>query len=128
LSGSGTVASPYTATAAGFTTFGSFGVTNNSNGGRIDVGSAPGGLNAETAAAYQVTVYPNPVYENLKISLNKLAAGATLQLYNVNGSLVRSVILTGHAQNISVKGLTGGVYYIVVRNGEQTTTRKVVIQ
>jgi hypothetical protein len=128
LSGSGTVASPYTATAAGFTTFGSFGVTNNSNGGRIDVASAPGGLIAETAAPYQVTVYPNPVYENLKVSVNKLAAGATLQLYSVNGSLVRSVILTGHAQNISVKGLTGGVYYIVVRNGEQTTTRKVVIQ
>jgi hypothetical protein len=126
LSGSGTLASPFIATASGFTTFGAFGVTNNTSGARIDVGLTPS-LN-ETFTAYQVGICPNPVKGNFKVSVSKLAAGATLQLYSAGGSLVRSLLFTSKAQNISAKGLTSGMYYIVIRNGEQTTTRKIVIQ
>ncbi len=128
LSGSGTLSSPYTATASGYTTFGAFGVSNNTGGARMNVGSAPGGSNMETSAAYQVDIYPNPVQGNFKVSVNSVAAGATLQMYSVNGSLVRNISLTGHAQNVSVKGLTAGMYYVVVKNGVQTTARKIVIQ
>jgi hypothetical protein len=62
------------------------------------------------------------------VFVNKLSAGATIELYSANGSLVRNIKLSGKAQNISVKGLTAGMYYMHVRNGGQTTTRKIVIQ
>jgi hypothetical protein len=82
----------------------------------------------EVSASYQVMVYPNPVSENLKVHVSKIEAGATMQLYNANGSLVRSLKLVSNTYTISVEGLAGGMYYLVVRNGDQTTTNKIVIQ
>ncbi len=85
------------------------------------------GANGEVST-YQVTVYPNPVSENLKVYVSKIQAGATMQLYNANGSLVRSLKLINNTNTISVEGLTAGMYYLVTRNGDQTTTNKIVIQ
>jgi hypothetical protein len=131
LSGSGTLSSPYTATASGYTTLGAFGVASNSAGTRVNVQpilSAFGDSLNETAAGYQLVIYPNPVRDNLNVFVNKLSAGATIQLYSVNGLLVRSFKLTAKAQNVPVKGLTSGMYYMHVRNGGQTITRKIAIQ
>jgi hypothetical protein len=50
----------------------------------------------------------------LKVYVNKLTAGAMIQLYSMNGSLVRSSVFTSNARSVSVKGLTAGLYYIVV--------------
>jgi pectin methylesterase-like acyl-CoA thioesterase len=130
LSGSGTLSSPYTATASGYTTLGAFGVASNTSGARVNVQPilpASGDFN-ETVGGYQVLIYPNPVRDNLNVFVNKLSAGATIQLYNVNGLLVRSLKLTAKVQHVSVKGLTSGMYYMHVRNGGQTITRKIAIQ
>ena len=78
--------------------------------------------------SYRVTVYPNPVRENLKVYVSKIATGATMQLYNTNGSLVRSLKLISNTNTISVEGLTAGMYYLLIKNGDQTTTNKIVIQ
>jgi hypothetical protein len=87
----------------------------------------PGSTN-ETSASYEVFVYPNPVRENLKVYVSKVEAGATIQLYSVNGFLLRYVNLINNTQIVPVKGLPSGMYYVLVRNGSQTTTRKIVIQ
>lgn len=128
LSGNGTLSSPYTATAPGYTTLGAFGIASNTSGARVDVGSTPSALFDETTTGYQIGIYPNPVRDNLKVAVNKIATGATIQLYSANGSLMRSLLLTGKVQNVPVKGLQAGMYYIIVRNGGQTTTRKIVLQ
>lgn len=86
------------------------------------------GSNGNVTASYQVMVYPNPVRENVKLFVSKIKAGASMQLYNVNGSLVRSLKLINNTNTIQVKGLAAGVYYLVVRNGDQTTTNKIIIQ
>jgi len=131
LSGSGTLSSPYTATASGYTTLGAFGIASNTAGARVNVQPvipAFGDSFNEMAGGYQVVIYPNPVRDNVNVFVNKLSAGATIQLYSVNGLLVRSLKLTAKAQTVSVKGLTSGMYYMHVRNGGQTITRKIAIQ
>jgi hypothetical protein len=129
LSGSGTLSSPYTATASGYTTLGAFGVASNTTGARVNVEPVQAfGDSFNETGGYQIAIYPNPVRDNLNVFVNKLSAGATIELYSANGSLVRNIKLSGKAQNISVKGLTAGMYYMHVRNGGQTTTRKIVIQ
>lgn len=75
----------------------------------------------------QVRIYPNPVHDNLLVYVNKLEEGATIQLFTVNGLPVRAVKLTGQPQQVSVKGLRPGVYWVVVRNGAAITTRTILI-
>jgi hypothetical protein len=82
----------------------------------------------EEANSYSVVVYPNPVTEVLTIKVNKLEAGATVQLYNASGAMVVNRRLTNTTQSISLKGLVAGLYYVQVRNGKQNTTEKVVKQ
>jgi hypothetical protein len=82
----------------------------------------------EESTAYQVKIYPNPVWEQININVSRLQTGAILQVYNASGAIVLSQRLTSSAYSISAKGLTAGIYYVVVRNGDQVTTHKIVKQ
>lgn len=84
-------------------------------------------LNGTGAQGY-VNIYPNPAFEILKVQVGKLEAGATAQLYDRVGMLVRSVKLVDRTQVVSVKDLTRGIYIVIVRNGDQVTTRKILVQ
>jgi hypothetical protein len=83
---------------------------------------------AEEMALSKVVLYPNPVTDNLNIRIDKLEAGALVQLYNSTGVLVMNQRLTNNTQTISLKALAAGVYYVQVKNGAQITTEKVVKQ
>ena len=75
-----------------------------------------------------ITVYPNPASDILKVRVNAVEEGATVLLFNPVGVLVRSAKLVNTTQNVYVKGLTAGMYLVMVRNGDQVTTRKVLVQ
>lgn len=75
-----------------------------------------------------INVYPNPASNILKVRLNKVEEGATIQLYNQVGVLVHSVKLINTTQNVSIKGLAAGMYLVRVRNGNYVTTRKILVQ
>ena len=76
--------------------------------------------------ASSVTVYPNPVSETLTIRLGMQYPGGLMQLYNSSGVLVRTDRLTNTTMELSVKTLPAGVYYLIIRNGETMTIRKVI--
>ncbi|MEN8137640.1 MAG: T9SS type A sorting domain-containing protein [Bacteroidota bacterium] len=70
-------------------------------------------------------VYPNPVKEDgiLHISQNMVSA----KFYNVAGSLVRDINVTGKTINLS--GLNKGLYFMVAKDINNTTLhRKIVIE
>ena len=73
-----------------------------------------------------VVIYPNPVVHTLNIRVSKLEAGATITLFNGNGSMVRTYRLNSLNQIVSLKELAAGIYYVQVRNGVQLVTRKVI--
>jgi hypothetical protein len=89
---------------------------------------APSNGVGEETAAYQVRIYPNPIWEQININVSKLQMGAMLQVYNASGALVLSQRLTNSTYSISAKGLTAGIYYVVVSNGDQVTTHKIIKQ
>lgn len=76
----------------------------------------------------RVKIYPNPADDYFIVYVNKLDPNATIQLYASNGRLIRTIWLTSEAQRISVKDLHRGIYYVVVKNGRQVTTEKVLIR
>jgi hypothetical protein len=82
----------------------------------------------EETISYKVKVYPNPVLENLHIQLHKLEVGATVQIYNTNGTQVLYKRLTNTMEQLSVKALPSGIYYVKVVNGNNVVTEKMVKQ
>jgi hypothetical protein len=82
----------------------------------------------EEGDGYQMTIYPNPVWENLNIRVNKLEAGALVQVYNTQGAVVLTQRLTNTLQSLSVKALIPGIFYVKVINGNKSITQKIVKQ
>jgi len=75
-----------------------------------------------------VLVYPNPVQDVVNIKIGKLETGATVHVFNANGTLVLRQRLTNHTQSISLKGFAAGLYYVQIRNGVQMLNKKLMKQ
>jgi hypothetical protein len=88
------------------------------------------GAQAElTAAKGELVVAPNPTGDRVSISYG--AAGSlpvSGRLYNSSGQLVREFTLTRTGAQLDATGLANGVYLVSVRDGSQTTTKRLVIQ
>lgn len=76
--------------------------------------------------ALQASVYPNPVLDNLTISVADAAPGVTVTLYNATGAVVLSRTLTENQSIVSLTGLPAGVYYAQVVSGQQIARQKIV--
>jgi hypothetical protein len=76
----------------------------------------------------KVTLYPNPVKENLNVEMPAFTGDVTFQLYDANGKLVISKKLTSFNSHVSLKGIAAGVYYIQIKNASKTTTGKIIKQ
>ena len=71
-------------------------------------------------------LYPNPVQDELIISLLSASQGATLKLYTSTGALVISRSLAAGRSSVSLMGLPMGMYYAQVIEGKYITTEKIV--
>jgi autotransporter-associated beta strand protein len=81
---------------------------------------------AEEISNSDVVIYPNPVISSFRVRVNKLEANATLQLLNAYSALVGSHRLTSTTQEISMRGMTPGIYFIKVKNGSEIFTQKII--
>ena len=58
--------------------------------------------------------------------MGKVEPNATGILYNAMGQRVISARISNNRQQISVKGLAAGTYFLVVINGKETSKRIIV--
>jgi hypothetical protein len=63
---------------------------------------------------------------DLKVNVSKLEPNAAIELYNAYGAMVGSYRLTNLTQEISMKGLAAGIYFIKVKNGNSLLTQKIM--
>ncbi|MFD2162218.1 discoidin domain-containing protein [Paradesertivirga mongoliensis] len=82
----------------------------------------------ETANSNSLSVYPNPVGLEFQVSVSKLQPGATLDLYNSAGILMRSLPLSKSTERISTQGFIPGLYLLVIKNGDEVTVKKILKQ
>ncbi len=62
-------------------------------------------------------VYPNPAKEYVTLAIrDKLAQTLSYALYTADGRLVSAQKISGNQQNVSLAGLAGGVYFLVIQN------------
>ncbi len=114
-------------------------VPNNTYGhGRIDVLAAVemalGMIISDTdnpALANALEIAPNPFTETINFSFDQNLGTATLEIFNVNGQLVRSdkrTISAGDTHSFNLEGAASGVYFYAIRSAEGTIEGKVVKQ
>ena len=72
--------------------------------------------------------YPNPIYTVLNVDIinsrsNKLQA----ELYDVTGRFIKKQVLNKNNNQLTVQGLSTGVYQLVIYNGREKTVVKVMV-
>ncbi len=75
-----------------------------------------------------ILLYPNPAKKQLTISGLKAGIETTLSITDVLGK----VVYTTHSQNpimtVDVSAFAKGLYFIKIAQGEQSTTRKIIVE
>lgn len=84
----------------------------------------------EDNAAGSITVYPNPVVNEIRVTLNSNWQDKTLQIQvmNTNGQPVIQLANTkpGQTETINVNALTPGIYLVRVSDGKETAMQRFV--
>lgn len=75
------------------------------------------------------SVWPNPASTEVNITLSQnIESNANAIIYDVQGRQVRCSSLTPGKTTIAIDGLSGGVYFVKVVNGEGIQTKKLTIK
>ena len=80
----------------------------------------------QPASEQDLLIYPNPAKNIVKIKM----AGAmkTIQLYNIEGEMVKSVNPGSSEYDLDISSYSSGMYYIRVFSASEWLVRKLIIQ
>ena len=77
--------------------------------------------------AQMLTIYPNPVFDELKLSLNNSYSGnMVLTLHNNMGIIIMKKTLSGSEHILDLKTLPRGVYFINLTGKQGNIIRKII--
>lgn len=89
-------------------------------------------LKAGLSAQTELSIYPNPVSDNLSVNYYSAVSGnINIQIMDVTGKVYSSntykAINGANNYSLDAKALNAGVYYILITNGDTKTTDKFVV-
>jgi PKD repeat protein len=85
-------------------------------------------LSSAEAMNNAVTVYPNPNDGIFNISLAaEISTAMTVNVYNVLGELVKTVVVDGTTTSVDMTDFASGVYTVKVIAGNQIASKKITI-
>jgi hypothetical protein len=74
-----------------------------------------------------IQLYPNPVNSNLNIRLSaNWNINSTVRIFNALGSLVMEKKMNGLEYQLDLNSIPAGVYFIEIKDGENTVNRKLI--
>lgn len=86
---------------------------------------SPGGIH-EIADNSLYNIYPNPAKDVINICSDLPLKNASIELYDVTGSLLYSSVLNSVQSEISIANLANGMYYMKVRSDNKFEVKKFV--
>jgi hypothetical protein len=90
------------------------------------------GINNATFTTPNLTIYPNPANDKVKVILdNAKAENVSIEITNQFGQTLKSVEAGNHSfinQSVDVSGLASGIYFVKTSVGNKTATKKLIIQ
>jgi hypothetical protein len=84
------------------------------------------GIPDVTAGIKQVQLFPNPVSGMLKIQVNSNSSDLYYKICDITGQIIRDWRSGADEQVVDLEILPAGFYYLVVSNGSQQVTRKII--
>ena len=76
-----------------------------------------------------LNIYPNPAKsDRIYITTTKGSLTKEVEIYNLFGNKIMQVTLNGGAKEINISTLNRGMYLIKVKEGDASTTRKLVVE
>ena len=76
--------------------------------------------------ANSVSLYPNPAKEYVDIRVDGDLNVKTMEVYDVYGKLLNTIIVTENPTRINVSGLANGMYFVRVSTEEGMVTKTFV--
>jgi hypothetical protein len=73
-----------------------------------------------------LNIYPNPVSADRVYITSKNMQSKEIQIYDVLGKKILQTVISG--KELSISSLTPGVYIIKIKEGEATSTRKLIVK
>lgn len=73
-----------------------------------------------------IIVYPNPVTNDLNISIANYIAVEQISIYSLVGQLVRSIDSGSNIQTINMSDLTNGVYIVKIKTNQGVIDQKII--
>ena len=74
---------------------------------------------------HEISLYPNPVSDYLNISI-KDNTNSNYAIYNLTGKLIKEMTRLPASNQINVKSLKSGIYFIHLNTNQKTTIHKIV--
>ena len=73
----------------------------------------------------EIRLYPNPVNDFLNISI-KGNTSSNYAIYNLTGKLIQEMTMLPASNQINIKSLKSGIYFIHLNTNQKTTIHKIV--
>ncbi len=77
----------------------------------------------------QINIYPNPASDILTLSIDRKGnEEMRLNIYNVDGSFVRTVMMKQNQQRINISDLPAGVYVVNIVSEEWSVNKRLIVK
>ena len=76
--------------------------------------------------SFNISIYPNPVSDGFLNILNPSNEPLNISIYDMKGTKVHSQQII--FDSIDISGLSNGFYSLVIKSGERTTAKKIVVK
>ena len=73
-------------------------------------------------------VYPNPTQTKVTFKVSKNLINFDLNIYNIQGKLIKKIILNSTQTTIDIGDFESGLYFVKVQGDNQTLIRKIVVE
>lgn len=75
-----------------------------------------------------IEIYPNPADDQIHIQIGRSGDESTLTLVDVRGKVLAERTLRGNSASIDVSGFSSGIYFVQLKQDDQVTNHKVVVE
>ncbi len=75
-----------------------------------------------------INIYPNPVSQHLNIEFTTMPRKYEIEFYNTVGQMVIQKQSANQVEQLNLKELTNGIYYLKIYNEEFSKTEKIIVK
>lgn len=90
-------------------------------------------VNFNVSALEKLTLYPNPVSDKLFVQIGVINNNnANISLVDLKGNIVKSIAVNSSNSNstidITLQGVQGGIYFLMLKDGRDTSSSKIIVK